>query len=214
MTHTTSSTRSAFGPAASPTRQALMGLRFWEGEEGGGGGNPPTPTPPAPTPMPTPPAPAPQPTPTPSPAPAGKTYSEDYVKEVREEAKQRREAAKAAEQRAEAAERERDALRAQVAEATRRDAVRTLAAKPEVGGNADMLLDSRAFETATKDLDWSDAGKVQAAITEFVKAHPAYAAAPQRPGSSGPARPGGGTPPPSRPRTLGAAVGAALGAGN
>lgn len=207
-------TRLAFGPAAAPTKHALMGLRYWDGENGGGGGtNPPATPPPAPpqnTPTPTPP-PAPTPTPQPAATDQPRSYGEDYVRELRQEAKDRREALQAAEQARQAAERERDELRAWRADAQRRDVVRDIAGKPEVGADATRLLDSKAFDQATKDMDWNDATKVQAAVTQFLEAHPSYKAAAPGPGSSGPTHHAGGTPPNASPRSLEEAVASAYG---
>lgn len=131
-------------------------------------------TPPAP---PAPPAtpPAAPPTP-PAPPAAPKTFDEDYVKTLREEAASHRVRATQAEKATEAA----------VAEATRPLQVQlavTLAAIT-AGANAADLLDSSKFSAAIKDIDPTDSAAVSAAITSFVTENPRFKAV-QAAGASG-----------------------------
>lgn len=80
----------------------------------------------------------------------------------------------------------------------------------EAGGDADALLDSRAFAASLDDIDPTDTAAIQAAIEATVTANPKLAAAP-----AGPARSGAEfTSPPAaeqRPKTLYDAIAARLG---
>ncbi|WP_329148803.1 hypothetical protein OIU91_21305 [Streptomyces sp. NBC_01456] len=80
----------------------------------------------------------------------------------------------------------------------------------EAGGDADALLDSRAFATSLDDLDPADTAAIQAAIEAAVTANPKLATAP-----TGPARGGAEfTSPPAaeqHPKTLYDAIAARLG---
>lgn len=102
---------------------------------------------------------------------------------------------------------ERDAALAQVAEHARTTAVTTAA---DGKANAALLLDSAKFQAAIKDLDISDAAKLGAAVEQFVKDNPAYAAAPAAalPNTSGGTPAGGST---TKPTTLEGAIAATLG---
>ncbi|MGY4990909.1 hypothetical protein [Streptomyces nigrescens] len=80
----------------------------------------------------------------------------------------------------------------------------------EAGGDADALLDSRAFAASLDDIDPADTAAIQAAIEAAVTANPKLAAAP-----AGPARGGAEfTSPPAaeqRPKSLYDAIAARLG---
>ncbi|QIK63844.1 hypothetical protein G7068_12060 [Leucobacter viscericola] len=71
---------------------------------------------------------------------------------------------------------------AQVASFQRDSAVRTAAGDI---ANAALLLDSASFQAAIKDVDLADSAALNAAVTTFVDANPAYAAGPTLPGTSG-----------------------------
>lgn len=132
-------------------------------------------------------------------------------------------------ERYEAAERERDQAKQATAERDQRIAaleaaeadrqhaavLTTIGAKPEVSANVALLSDSSAWQRASKDLDWSKPEAVEAKLTEFLTANPAYKVAPSGPGSSGPARPGGASnlPPVGQGSSLRAALQAAVAGG-
>lgn len=194
-----------------PTLFQLRGIRFIEGE-GGDGGTPPAPTPPAPTPpAPTPPAPtppAPQP-PAPTP-PAPINYQgnpDEYVRELREEAKTHRLAAEKAQQERDAAATERDSDRAARETLARENHLLRVAGKH--GANADMLLDSSSFMKTFADIDLSDEEAVKTAITDALERNSAFKAGPTLPGASGGGHQGGSAPTPTP--TLEGAVAARLG---
>ncbi len=124
---------------------------------------PPAAPPAPPAPPVTPPAPPAAP---PAPPAAPKTFDEDYVKGLREEAASHRIRATQAEKATETA----------VTEATRPLQVQlavTLAAIT-AGANAADLLDSSRFQTAIKDLDPTDSAAVATAITSFVNENPRF----------------------------------------
>lgn len=188
-----------------------------EGGDGGDGGQqePGTETPPA---APTPPPAAPPAAPTPAqvaqqvapkppaapaapaqqqePAAKGGTFSQEYVTELREEAKATRLAHTATQQELAAAKTELEQYR-------RADAVRAA-----TGDLADpnLLLDSTRFQEAIAQVDLADTEAVTAAIKEFVGKNPAYS--PTRlPGTSG-GTPNGGAG--KTPPTLEGAIAARL----
>jgi len=175
-----------------PTPFQLRGIRLIEGEGGGGGTPPADPTPPAPTPpAPTPPAPQ-RPAPTP-PAPAPVNYKGDpdeYVRELREEAKNHRLAAEKAQQERDAAASERDSDRAARESLARENHLLRVAGK--FGANADLLLDSSSFMKTFADVDLADEAAVQKAIEDALERNSAYKAGPQLPGTSGGGHQGGG----------------------
>lgn len=199
---------------------ALRGIRFAEGEGGAAQAAPAAPATPA--------APAASPTdvaamlaqlgkgtapaaPAPAAAPVQQIqgFTPEQVQKLMADSDAAAKAAADAQSALEAMQQERDALQAQIAEHARTSAVTTAAADK---GNAALLLDSAKFQAAIKDIDVTDAAKLGAAVDQFVKDNPAYAAtpaAPTIPHTSG-GTPAGGTT--SKPNTLQAAVAARLGA--
>lgn len=198
-----------------PTRFDIAGIRFFNDTEGAGGAGTPAPetppTPPAPTP-PTPPAPTPQ-APAQQPAPVQyKGNPDDYVRELREEAKAHRVAAdeartaaeKAAEE-AKAAQAERDAIAAERDALAREKAL--LLHAPKLGARPDLLLDSSSFMKTFAGVDLSKDEDVAKAITDAVEKNSAFRAT-TLPAMSGGGHQGGGAP--KNPVTLDGAVKAAL----
>lgn len=109
---------------------------------------------------------------------------------------------------AQQAQKERDEFQAQVAEFQRTSAVTAAA---EGKANAALLLDSSKFQAAVKGIDLTDTAALTAAVEQFVKDNPAYAAAPagpQLPTTSGGTPAGGST---SKPNSLEGAIAARLG---
>lgn len=159
-------------------------LRFLEGAPAGEGGSTPPATPPAPAPAPAPqpPAPAASAAPAPKPGPKG---VDPYVRQLREENAERRIAAKQAAEAKEAAEKRAADLEAQLKQLQVEAAVRTIAAKPDINGNASALLDSRALTNKLKSVDPTDTAAVEAAVKEVLEAHPHLKNSPKVPGSSG-----------------------------
>lgn len=160
---------------------------------------PPTPTPP---PAPQPPA---QPTP---PAPVNyRGDPDEYVRELRGEAKQHREsfereqtAHKETQQERDAAAKERDTLKAANA---------VLLAAPRLGARADLLLDSSSFTQTLAGIDLADQAAVDKAITDALERNSAFKAGPTLPPASGGGHQGG--QPPTTTPTLESAVRTALG---
>lgn len=184
---------------------ALRGIRFRDPEP-----NDPKPAPPVPAP-PAPPAPAPVPQPpAPAPTPDPNTYSADYVKSLREEAKGHRERGEKTAADLAAERTAREAAEARVAEFEKREAAAkrtgaiTAAAKDIA--DADALLDSAAFGNAIDGIDVSDADKLGAAVKAFVEANPRFATAPSAPQRQHGAPTGGGQK--GAPSSLGAAINA------
>lgn len=175
------------------TLHDLRGIRFLEGE----GGNPPPPAPPAdptpPAPAPTPPAsPAPTPTPPAPTPPAPVNYKGDpdeYVRELREEAKSHRLAAEAANTSLATATAERDAAAAARDELAR--ANKLILSAPKLGAQADLLLDSSSFTKTFATVDLNDQAAVDKAITDALERNSAFKAAPALPGASGGGHQGG-----------------------
>lgn len=176
---------------------------------------------PTPTATPTPPAAPPVPTPPPAPAPAApaappaestppvnyRGTPDEYVRELREEAKTHRLAAEKAASDAAAAQQERDTLAAE------RDALareRTLLLQaPKLGARADLLLDSSSFMKTFADIDLADQAAVDKAITDAIEKNSTFKAGPGLPAMSGGGHQGGINP--ATPVTLDGAVKKALG---
>lgn len=163
-------------------------LRFIEGAAGGEGGSTPpapTPQPPASAPAPTPQPPAPAATPAAAkPDPKGDTV-DPYIKQLREENAERRIAAKQAAEAKEAAEKRAADLEAQLKQLQVDAAVRNIAAKPDINGNASALLDSRALTNKLKSVDPTDTAAIEAAVKETLEANPHLKNTPTVPSSSG-----------------------------
>lgn len=191
-----------------PTSFQLRGIRFAEGEGGAGGTPPAEPTPPAPTPpAPQPPAPTPPAQPTP-PAPIDyRGNPDEYVRELRGEAKSHREAREAAEKLATEREQENTTLAAERDQLRRENTVILRAG--ELGAKAAALLDSKEFTTAFAAVDLADPAAVDKAITDALERNSAFKAGPILPGTSGGGHQGGSAP--TITPTLDAAVAARLG---
>jgi hypothetical protein len=186
-------------------------LRYFNDDPGAPGGDPaPAPGPaPAPTPTPTPP-PTPQPTPSPAPSPTPAPQPEpiryqgnpdEYVRELREEAKTHRLAAEKAAQDHAAAQQERDAAAAERDQLKRERAL--LLNAPKYGARADLLLDSSSFMKTFADVDLANDEDVQKAIEDALERNSAFKAGPQLPGASGGGHQGG-QPPTTKPTLQGA----------
>ena len=192
-------------------------LRYLEGENGASPATPPAeqqppatpPAPPATPPIPTPPASQPPATPAAQPTPPVNYHGnpDDYVRELREEAKTHRLAAEKAASDAAAAQQERDTLAAE------RDALareRTLLLQaPKLGARADLLLDSSSFMKTFADIDLADQAAVDKAITDAIEKNSTFKAAPGLPGMSGGGHQGGTQP--ATPVTLEGAIQKAYG---
>ncbi|GGD33136.1 hypothetical protein GCM10010915_11910 [Microbacterium faecale] len=191
-----------YGPRAL-SRFDYLGIRFVEGEDGanpttGQGGEQPPANPPAqPAPTPQPPA---QQTPPAQPAPPTqppaqpiqyKGNPDEYVRELREEAKTHRLAAEKATSDFEAAQKERDALTAERDSLARERAL--LLNAPKHGARADLLLDSSSFMKTFADVDLTDEEAVKTAITNAVEKNSTFRAK-SLPATSGGGHQGGGTP--------------------
>lgn len=198
-----------------PSRYDVAGIRFFNDGEGAGGGDPAQPAPaapaapPAPTPPPVPQPPAPQP-PAAAEPPAPVSYRgnpDEYVRELREEAKTHRIAAETAQTERNTIQQERDTL------ASERDALAReralLLAAPKHGARADLLLDSSSFMKTFADVDLANEEAVTKAITDAIEKNSTFKAAPSLPGMSGGGHQGGSAPA-SNP-TLESAVRGALG---
>lgn len=178
-----------------PTAFQLRGIRFFN-DEGGAGGNPPAEAPPAPpAPAPTPP-PAPQP---PAPQPPAEQppvnyrgNPDEYVRELREEAKTHRLAAEKAANDFATAQQERDALAAERDNLARERAL--LLNAPKHGARADLLLDSSSFMKTFADIDLADDAAVEKAITDALERNSAFKAGPSLPSTSGGGHQGGQAP--------------------
>lgn len=168
-------------------------------------------TPPAPQPV-APPVPAPPAPPAPAvpqtPAPVNYHGNpDDYVRELRGEAKTHREAREAAEKLA--TERE-IALTAATAERDQLQRERAvLLAAPRLGAKADLLLDSSSFTQTLANVDLTDQAAVDKAINDAIERNAAFKAGPTLPAASGGGHQGG-QPTPTTP-TLEGAVKKALG---
>jgi hypothetical protein len=183
-------------------------LRYFSDDPGAPGGDPaPAPQPPTPAPAPAPAPPAPQP---PAPQPAPIKYQGDpdeYVRELREEAKNHRLAAEKAQQERDAAASERDSDRAARDALARENHLLRVAGK--YGANPDLLLDSSSFMKTFADVDLSKEDEVKKAIEDALERNSAYKAGPTLPPASGGGHQGG-QPTPTTP-TLESAVRARLG---
>ena len=190
-------------------------LRYFDGENGGAGGgnsdpNPAPPADPTPPPAPTPTPPTPQPAPpAPQPTPPVNYHGnpDDYVRELRGEAKQHREAYEAEQTAHKTTQAERDAAVAR-ADSLAREKELILAA-PKLGANVELLLDSSTFMKTFADVDLTKQDDVNKAITDALERNSAYKAGPQLPGASGGGHQGG--QPPTTTPTLQGAVAARLG---
>lgn len=187
-------------------------LRYFDGEQGAAPAGPPAPTPPAPAPQapapPVPPAPAP-PAPAP-PAPQPVQYRGDpdeYVRELREEAKTHRLAAEKAATDFTTAQAERDAAAAERDQLRRDNTI--ILRSAELGAKASALLDSREFTTLFATVDLTDQAAVDKAITDALERNSAFKAGPTLPTASGGGHQGG--QPPTTTPTLESAVKARLG---
>ncbi len=191
-------------------------LRYLEGEAGAAptaAAEPAAPAAPAvpavPPPAPAAPAPAAPAPPAPQP-PAPVNYHgnpDDYVRELREEAKTHRLAAEKAATDFTTAQAERDAAAAERDSLKRERAV--LLAAPRLGARADLLLDSSSFTQTIAAVDLADQAAVDKAITDALERNSAFKAGPSLPGASGGGHQGGSAP--TTTPTLEGAVKAALG---
>lgn len=198
-----------------PTKYQLRGIRFFDGEAGAPGAPaepaaPAAPVPAAPAAPAVAPAPAAPVAPAAPAAPAPVNYKGDpdeYVRELRGEAKQHREAREAAEKLA--TERE-QALTTAAAErdSLKRDNTIILRAAA-LGANAAALLDSKEFTNTFAPVDLADAAAVDKAITDAIEKNSTFKAGPALPSTSGGGHQGGTTS--SATPTLDGAVKAALG---
>ncbi|MFA5608305.1 MAG: hypothetical protein WDA07_14200 [Leucobacter sp.] len=204
---------------------ALRGIRFADGEGGAppaappsappAGGQPPAGDPNSAAPNPaqlaafyagqsggqTPPA---APTPPAPPVQQVQGFTPEQVQKLMTESEAAQQAAKEAQDALAKAQQERDEFQAQVTQFAREKAVTTAAADK---ANAALLLDSASFQAAIKDVDLNDPAALTTAVDAFVNANPAYAAAPNLPGTSG-GTPSGGTT--DTPKTLEGAIAARL----
>lgn len=182
-------------------------LRYLDPVAGAEGGTPPAPPadpvpqPPAPPAPPTPPAPAP-------PAPPVQYHGapDDYVRQLREENKERREALTAEQTAHKTAKSELATVQAALADQQRTNAVLRLAGP--AGANATALLDSTSFMTALAAVDISKDADVTAAITTALEKNSALKAAPTLPSTNGGGHQGGST---EKPKSLENAIAAHLG---
>jgi len=182
-----------------PTLFELRGIRFADDPAGAPPAAPeaPAPAPAAPAPV-APAAPAAPPAAPVAPAaPAPVQYRgnpDEYVHELREEAKTHRLAAEKAQQERDVAASERDSDRAARESLARENHVLRVAGK--FGANADLLLDSSSFMKTFADVDLADEAKVQEAIEGALERNSAFKAGPTLPGTSGGGHQGGsGTTP-------------------
>ncbi|MCW2165396.1 hypothetical protein B0I12_002551 [Microbacterium hydrothermale] len=174
-------------------------LRYFDGENGAPGGTPPAApaeqTPPAapaaPAPVPTPPPAQPAAPATPPAQPEPVNYRgnpDEYVRELRGEARTHREAFEKEQGEHTATKAERDAAIAERDTLQRERAV--LLAAPRLGAAADLLLDSSSFTKTLADIDLTDQAAVDKAITDALERNSAFRAGPTLPGASGPGHQG------------------------
>jgi hypothetical protein len=132
---------------------------------------------------------------------------DEYVRELRQEARTHREAAEAATATAAERERERDAAAAARDELARTN--KLILAAPKLGANAEMLLDSSSFMKTFASVDLAKPDDVKKAIEDALERNSAFKAGPALPHASGGGHQGGhnskSTP------TLAGAVSKALG---
>ena len=194
-----------------PSAFQMRGIRFIDGEDGAG--TPPAP-PAAPAPQPpAPPAPAAQqvpPTPNPpAPTPPPVNYQgnpDEYVRQLREESRERREALTAEQAAHNTVKSELATAQAALADQQRTNAVLRLAGA--AGANATALLDSTSFMTALAAVDISKDDDVTAAITTALGKNSALSATPTLPSTNGGGHQGGST---EQPKSLEGAIAAHLG---
>ena len=188
-------------------------LRYIEATPGAEAGTPPAP-PAAPAPQPpAPPAPAaPQVPPTPNPpapTPPPVNYQgnpDEYVRQLREESRERREALTAEQAAHNTVKSELATAQAALADQQRTNAVLRLAGA--AGANATALLDSTSFMTALAAVDISKDDDVTAAITTALGKNSALSATPKLPTTNGGGHQGGST---EKPQSLEGAIAAHLG---
>jgi hypothetical protein len=172
-------------------------LRYFDGEAGAVGAPPAAPPaaqPPAtPLPAPTPPpaaAPPAQPPATQTPPPINyQGNPDDYVRELRGEAKTHREAYEREQTAHQTTQQERDSAAAERDRLARENHLLRVA--PKFGANPDLLLDSSSFMKTFADVDLADEAKVKAAIEGALERNSAFKAGPQLPGASGGGHQGG-----------------------
>ncbi|SJN34106.1 hypothetical protein FM119_08770 [Mycetocola reblochoni REB411] len=133
--------------------------------------------------------------------------ADDYIRELRDEAKQRRIAAETLTKERDEAATARDAVTAERDTLARQNAV--ILASQGLGANAAAILDSRALESKLAAVDPSDPDAVKAFITEAMEANAAFKTGPVIPSRNGGAHQGG--TPAAQPLSLDAAVRGALG---
>lgn len=131
---------------------------------------------------------------------------DEYVRELRGEARTHREAKEAAETLAAERERERDAASAERDQLRRENTVILRAG--ELGAKAAALLDSKEFTTAFAAVDLADTAAVDKAITDALERNSAFKAGPALPGASGGGHQGGSATTPTP--TLDSAVAARM----
>lgn len=184
-------------------------FRYIEGEAGGAPVDPPAPAEPTPPPAaPAPPAPTPQQAAPAAPAPiAYKGDPDEYVRELREEAKTHRLAAEKAAQERDAEKTERENAAAAREQLARENHILRVA--PKFGANPDLLLDSSSFMKNFADVDLAKEDDVKKAIEDALERNSAFRAGPALPPSSGGGHQGGS--PNSPTPTLEGAVKARLG---
>lgn len=198
-----------------PTKYQLRGIRFFDGEAGAPGAPAEPAAPAAPVPAaPAAPAVAPQPAAPVAPAapaaPAPVNYKGDpdeYVRELREEAKNHRLAAEKNAADYATAQQERDNLAAERDTLARERAL--LLNAPKHGARADLLLDSTSFMKTFAEVDLADEAKVTEAITNAIEKNSTFKAGPALPSTSGGGHQGGTTS--SAPLSIDAAVKKQLG---
>lgn len=168
-------------------------------------------TPPAPVPTPPPAAPpappAPQPPAQPTPPVNYHGNPDDYVRELRGEAKQHREAFEREQTAHQTTQQERDAAAAERDQLKRANAL--LLNAPKYGARADLLLDSTSFMKTFADVDLADEAAVKKAIEDALEKNSTFKAGPGLPAMSGGGHQGGATP--ATPVTLEGAIAKAYG---
>jgi len=201
-----------------PTLFELRGIRFADDPAGA---PPAVPAPASPAPAapaapapaapaaPAPPAPAAPSAPVPA-APAPINYQgspDEYVRELRGEARTHREAREAAEKLASEREQENTTLASERDQLRRENTV--ILRAQELGAKAAALLDSKEFTTAFAAVDLADPAAVDKAITDALERNSAFKAGPILPGASGGGHQGGSATTPTP--TIEGAVKARLG---
>ncbi|QNA93255.1 MULTISPECIES: hypothetical protein [unclassified Microbacterium] len=191
-----------------PTQFELRGIRFADDPAGAppaaAPASPVAPAPAAPAPAPaapaapavSAPAPAAPAAPAPAPAPVAPVQyrgdPDEYVRELRGEARTHREAKEAAETLAAERAQENTTLAAERDQLRRENTVILRAG--ELGAKAAALLDSKEFTTAFAAVDLADPAAVDKAITDALERNSAFKAGPSLPGTSGGGHQGGAAP--------------------